>query len=64
MIIHEKIKIDRGALFQGDRLIGIAEGGTIEEDYFIPDRFVYRPVKESEEGENDKPRKAEQHGAV
>lgn len=55
MIIHEEIKIDRGALFQGDRLIGIAEGGTVEEEYFIPDRFIYRPVSESEEDENDKP---------
>lgn len=53
MIIHEEIKLDRGILFQGDRLIGIAEGGTVEEEYFIPDRFVYRPVREGEEVEDD-----------
>ena len=55
MIIHEKIEFDRGVLFQGDRLIGVAEGGTLEEEYFIPDRFVYKLVSESEEDENDQP---------
>jgi hypothetical protein len=53
MIINEKIELDRGALFQGDRLIGVVEGGTFEEEYFIPDRFVYKTVSKSEDVEDD-----------
>lgn len=44
MIIHETQEINSGLLFQGRRLIGIANGGKIEQKYFVPDRFLYKPV--------------------
>lgn len=44
MISHEALEINSGLLFQGDRLIGIADGGTIEQKYIVPDRFLYKPV--------------------
>lgn len=42
MIIHETQEINSGLLFQGRKLIGIADGGKIEQKYFVPDRF--KPV--------------------
>lgn len=53
MIIHETLNINSGLLFQGDRLIGIADGGTIEQEYFVPDRFMNEPVHDEEEYGND-----------
>jgi hypothetical protein len=54
MIIHETLNINSGLLFQGDRLIGIVDGGKIEQKYFVPDRFMYEPVHDNEDNsEND-----------
>lgn len=44
MIIHETLNINSGLLFHGKRLIGIADGGTIEQKDFVPNRFFYKPV--------------------
>jgi hypothetical protein len=49
MIIEEKFKLDFGLLFQGDRLIGITDGGKIEQEYFVPDRFMNEPVHDNED---------------
>lgn len=54
MIIHETQEINSGLLFQGRRLIGIADGGKIEQKYFVPDRFMYKPMHDNEDNsEND-----------
>lgn len=54
MIIHETQEINSGLLFQGRRLIGIADGGKIEQKYFVPDRFLYKPVhKDDDESRQD-----------
>ena len=54
MIIHETQEINSGLLFQGRRLIGIADGGKIEQKYFVPDRFMHEPVHDNEDNsEND-----------
>ena len=53
MIIHETLEINSGLLFHGRMLIGIADGGKIEQKYFVPDRFMYEPVHDEKEGEND-----------
>lgn len=53
MIIHETQEIDSGFLFQGRRLIGIADGGKIEQEYFVLDRFMNEMVHDEEEDEND-----------
>lgn len=54
MIIHETQEINSGLLFQGRRLIGVADGGKIEYKYFVPDRFMYKTVHDNEDNsEND-----------
>jgi hypothetical protein len=52
MIINETLNINSGLLFQGRRLIGIADGGKIEQKYFVPDRFMYEPVHDNEEDDD------------
>ena len=49
MIIKEENKLNSGLLFQGDRLIGIVDGGKIEQKYFVPDRFLYNPVHKDDD---------------
>jgi hypothetical protein len=49
MVIHETQEINSGLLFHGRRLIGVADGGKIEYKYFVPDRFMYKPVHDNED---------------
>lgn len=54
MIIKEKVPINAGLLMFGDEVIAVCEDGVMEQEYFVPDRFMYEfihtfPVKEAEE---------------
>lgn len=53
MIIHETLNINSGLLFQGDKLIGIVDGSTFEQKYFVPDRFLYKPVHKDDESRQE-----------
>ena len=52
MMIHETLEINSGLLFHGRMLIGIADGGKIEQKYFVPDRFMNELVHDNEEDDD------------
>ena len=58
MKINETLNINSGLLFQGDRLIGIVDGGTIEQKYLLPDSFIYKPVHKDDDESRQEPHTA------